>query len=74
MDGRGKSFEDVKDPATLRSFLLKTALPKLEHAAGGKYAGAVRECLNLDHLKYHEHRRLQMYIRDTICGPLAEGN
>lgn len=44
MDGKQKGFSYVKDPEELRKFFLTSAHAKLTHAAGIKYADAMKSC------------------------------
>ncbi len=71
MDSKGSGFDYIRDPETLRDFLLAKASAKLAHAAGTKYAEAVRICFDRTAWKGYENWASQRIIRDKVIGPIA---
>ncbi len=71
MDGKSRGFDHVRDPEMLRDFLLEKALVKLAHAAGSKYAEAVRVCLDRTPWKDYENWASQRIIREKVLAPIA---
>ena len=66
MDSKGKGFEHVADPETLRAFLLRAAAEKLTHAAGSRYAKAVQVCLEKRDWSTCEDWQAQKIVRQEV--------
>lgn len=66
MDSKGKGFEHVADPKTLRTFLLRAVAEKLSHAAGSRYAEAVQVCLEERDWSTCEDWQAQKIVRQEV--------
>lgn len=66
MDSKGKGFDHVADPETLRTFLLRAAAEKLSHAAGSRYAKAVQVCLEKRDWTTCEDWQAQKIVRQEV--------
>jgi hypothetical protein len=73
MDPKHADFESTSDPKVLQKFLLNTASGRLQHAAGTKYADAIRVCFDNLKTSDYEDWQLQRLIREKVWNPLREG-
>jgi hypothetical protein len=73
MDSKRANFETIKDPRVLQDFFLNTACVRLAHAAGTKYADAVRVCLGGLKSSDYEDWQFQRLVREKVWNPLREG-
>lgn len=70
MGGKGKAFEHIKNPENLRMQLLGSILDKTAHAAGTKYASAIRFCLEERRWGDLEEWQVQKMMRQMVLEPL----
>ena len=70
MSGKLRDFEDVKNPENLRVLLLGSILDKTAHAAGTKYASAIRFCLEKRQWGDLEEWQVQKMMRQMVLEPL----
>lgn len=70
MDKKRRAWVDITDPESLRHFLLRSADEKLAHAAGARYAEAVKCCLQQRDWKNLQDWQIQRLVRQEILGPL----
>ncbi|KAF3799068.1 hypothetical protein GCG54_00001172 [Colletotrichum gloeosporioides] len=70
MDSAQKGFASVKDPERLRKFLLTSAMPRLAHATGSRYADAVRSCLDPGEWTNYENWEVHDSMRQKVLRPL----
>ncbi|KAF5012413.1 hypothetical protein FDECE_1542 [Fusarium decemcellulare] len=72
LDSKRSNFDHVCNPEALRSLLLKVVSSKLAHAAGTRYAEAVRICLEKRRWKDLEDWESQKIVREKVLGPLMD--
>ena len=70
MDSKGTSLEQIKDPENLRKLFLGSILDRTAHAAGTKYASAVRFCLEKRRWGDLEEWQVQKMMRQMVLEPL----
>lgn len=71
LDRKKKNFTWIT-PQKLFDFYLETACPRLAHAAGSRYAGAVETCLQRRNWDDCEDWKLQRIIRQQVLQPLCK--
>ena len=69
-DSTGRNFEHIKGPENLRKLLLGSMLDKTAHAAGTKYASAIRFCLEKRRWDDLEEWQVQKMMRQMVLEPL----
>ena len=70
MDRKGGNFEHIKNPENLRMLLLGSVLDRTAHAAGTKYASAIRFCLEKRRWDDLEDWQVQKMMRQMVLEPL----
>lgn len=70
MGGKAKTFEHIKNPENLRMQLLGSILDRTAHAAGTKYASAIRFCLEERRWGDLEEWQVQKMMRQMVLEPL----
>ncbi|RGP64298.1 hypothetical protein FSPOR_8118 [Fusarium sporotrichioides] len=66
LDTKKGYFERIRDPEDLRTLLLKVASSKLAHAAGTRYAEAVRNCIMKRKWEGLEDWKSQKLVREGV--------
>ncbi|KAF5971703.1 het-s domain-containing protein [Fusarium coicis] len=72
LDTKQNNFTHISNPEILRSLFLKVASSKLAHAAGTRYAEAVKVCIENRSWKTLEDWESQKLVRETVLYPLRE--
>ena len=70
MDSKGRTLEHSKGPENLRMLLLGSILDRIAHAAGTKYASAIRFCLEKRRWGDLEEWQVQKMMRQMVLEPL----
>lgn len=66
MDGKRKDFGYIRDPETLREFLLDRVVERVAHATGTKYGSAVQFCLAKQDWSNLEQWQSQRLVRENV--------
>jgi hypothetical protein len=75
MDPKRKNFNDLRNPESLREFLLTKAQAKLAHSMGSSYADAASFCWGKARgLESYESWQYQQVIRTSVLSPLQNPN
>ncbi|KAG5794073.1 hypothetical protein H9Q69_006860 [Fusarium xylarioides] len=72
LDTKQNNFAHISNPEMIRSLFLKVASSKLAHAAGTRYAEAVKDCVKNRPWKALEDWESQKLVRERVLYPLKE--
>jgi hypothetical protein len=71
MDPKKKNFNDLRNPESLRDFLLTKAHAKLAHSMGSRYADAAKFCWEKARaVEGYESWQYQQVIRNSVLSSL----